>query len=355
MKILYVTPERLNNEGFVGSMIQLRQRTGSGVGLIAVDEAHCVSEWGHAFRPDYLKVARFSKEVHAERVVCLTATATPKVASDICRSFDIDESTGLFKTESYRPNLTLLVEGILPSPRYETDKLERLCPFLKKHPGSTIVYVTLQKQTESLAAQLNRAGFDAVAYHAGMKPEDRTAIQNQFMKKPKLIIVATIAFGMGIDKEDIRNVVHFDFPRSLEGYSQEIGRAGRDGKPSTCLLYLCGSDMKQRIGFSKGDTPRYEDIRSLLSEIFVDNGALKPGDVLEVKTYDQSKDYDIRPATLANLYAQLELHFQLMKAITPKYRYVAYALAGFGFRLCSMFHAITIYHGCSSNHLVLLV
>lgn len=184
-----------------------------GVRLLAVDEAHCISEWGHAFRPDYLKVARFAKEIEAARVVCLTATATPTVAKDVCKAFQIPE-TGLFRTPTYRPNLRLLARSF----QTKKESYPELRSFMKGHPGPTIIYVTLQTHSEELAEQLRKHGFKARHFHAGMKAEEKTDCQEEFMTSRDLIVVATIAFGMGIDKADIRNVVHYDIPRSLEGY-----------------------------------------------------------------------------------------------------------------------------------------
>ena len=183
LDILYCAPERLNNEGFVGSMAHVR----GGVRLLAVDEAHCISEWGHAFRPDYLKVARFAKEIQAEKVVCLTATATSQVAKDVCRAFEIPED-GLFRTPSYRSNLRLLAQS------YQTkkDSYPELRSFLKAHPGPTIVYVTLQKHAEDLAEQLRKYRFKARHFHAGMETQEKIECQDEFMKSNDLIIVVRI-------------------------------------------------------------------------------------------------------------------------------------------------------------------
>lgn len=227
LDILYCAPERLNNEGFVSSMVcfhfaiilrgwQLileQANVRGGVRLLAVDEAHCISEWGHAFRPDYLKIARFAKEIQAERVVCLTATATPTVAREVCKAFDISEA-GLFRTTTYRPNLRLMARSF----QTKKESYPELRYFLKGHPGPTIIYVTLQKQAEELAEQLRKHQFKARHFHAGMKTEEKTACQEEFMASSDVIVVATIAFGMGIDKADIRNVIHYDIPASLEGY-----------------------------------------------------------------------------------------------------------------------------------------
>nr|POE92361.1 atp-dependent dna helicase recq [Quercus suber] len=312
LDIVYCAPERLNNEGFVASMAHVR----GGVRLLAVDEAHCISEWGHAFRPDYLKVARFAQEIQAERVVCLTATATPAVAKDICNAFNVPDE-GLFRTTTYRPNLRLLADSF----HTKAQAYQNVCAFLKVHPGPTIIYVTLQKQTEDLARRLSDEGFTTRSFHAGMKPAEKSDCQDAFMISDKLIIVATIAFGMGIDKANIRNVIHYDLPRSLEGYSQEIGRAGRDGRLSHCLLYLCAEDLHLRESFARGDLPSKTSVSNLLREVF---GSQPRDGVVEASTLQQSKQYDIRPTVLGNIYAQLELRFRLLRATTPKYTSYTY-------------------------------
>lgn len=292
-----------------------------GVRLLAVDEAHCISEWGHAFRPDYLKVARFAQEIQAERVVCLTATATPTVAADICKAFDIPQSSGLFRTPTYRSNLRLLARSF----QTKKESYPELIKFLRAHPGPTIIYVTLQKHTEELAEQLQAHGFKARYFHAGMKTEEKTMCQEAFMASSELIVVATIAFGMGIDKADIRNVVHYDIPRSLEGYSQEIGRAGRDDKTSQCVLYLCAEDLHLRESFARGDLPSKASVAGLIKEILssppVDAAG---GSVLEHNLYQLSKKFDIKPTVLSNVFAQLELRFGLLRATTPKYTSYSY-------------------------------
>jgi len=260
LDILYCAPERLNNEGFVASMASVK----GGVRLLAVDEAHCISEWGHAFRPDYLKVARFAKEIQAERVVCLTATATPKVAQDVCKAFDIPPNEGIFRTPTYRDNLKLQARS------FETkdESFPELLSFLKQHPGPTIIYVTLQKHAEGLAARLRKSKVRSRHYHAGMDKDEKSSCQDEFMSSKNMVICATIAFGMGIDKADIRNVIHYDFPSSLEGYSQEIGRAGRDGKQSYCMLFLCAEDFHLRESFARGDLPSKKSVRSLIQQVF---------------------------------------------------------------------------------------
>lgn len=182
LDILYCAPERLNNEGFVAAMANVQ----GGVRLLAVDEAHCISEWGHAFRPDYLKVARFAKEIQAERVVCLTATATPQVAKDICSAFDIPPA-GLFKTTTYRSNLRLHAQSY----QTKSESYPKLRAFLHAHPGPAIIYVTLQKHAEDLAEQLRKHKLKARHFHAGMKPEEKTRCQDEFMSSNEVVRIRT--------------------------------------------------------------------------------------------------------------------------------------------------------------------
>jgi len=316
LDLIYCAPERLNSEGFTASLKDIP----GGIRLLAVDEAHCISEWGHSFRPDYLKIARFAKEAQVERVVCLTATATQRVTEDIRNAFSIPEE-GLFRTAVYRPNLRLLAEANTK----DTDHVAKLVRHLEKRPGPTIVYVTIQKATEILAADLKKRGFNAKPYHAGMQAELRTRTQEEFLASEDMIVVATIAFGMGIDKPDIRNIIHFDVPDSIESYSQQIGRAGRDGKPSVCMFYLATKDFHLRNIFTYGDRPSIRSLRLLMQDICTPARAqLKTGDTFTVSLYTQSKDTDIKSITLGILYAHMELHFHLFRAsgaLYSKYNY----------------------------------
>lgn len=308
LKLLYVAPERLQNEGFVAMISATKIR------MVAVDEAHCVSQWGHAFRPDYLKVARFVKEVQAERVLCLTATATPQVVKDICNAFDIEEE-GVFRTTSYRSNLSLRAQSL----RNDAEKLTALKKFLKDNRGSTIVYVQTHDQTDQVCNALKANGFNAHRYHAGMATDERSRVQELFMKSKDIVIVATVAFGMGIDKPNIRNIVHYAIPKSLEGYSQEIGRAGRDGLASGCMVYLCAQDIAIMEEWSRADVPSRRSVKGLVGDIFNDHQHVKPGAVVERDLNEESRKWDVRRNALDLLNAHLELHFQLIRAITPKY------------------------------------
>lgn len=205
----------------------------------------------------------------------------------------------------------------------------KLTKFLRKHPGSSIVYVTLQKQTEQLATDLRKDGFKARAFHAGLDTAIKAQLQDEFMRCDDLVIVATIAFGMGIDKANIRNVIHYNIPSSLESYSQEIGRAGRDGKVSNCVFYVCGEDLHLREMFARGDLPSKESVRGVLQDIFDSSTVqLKIGAEFQRNQSQQTRDFDVRPTTLSNIYAQLELTHNLIRATTPiytKYQYTVTA------------------------------
>ncbi|MBU0571974.1 MAG: RecQ family ATP-dependent DNA helicase, partial [Candidatus Omnitrophica bacterium] len=216
LKILMISVERFKNERF---RIQLK---GIRISLLVVDEAHCISEWGHNFRPEYLKIPFYKEEFKINQILLLTATAAPRVRDDMCAKFNVPEQNVVI-TGFYRKNLFLQV-----SPVCEDEKDSRLLSRVNENAdAATIVYVTLQKTAEKVAGMLNSNGVNAMSYHAGLQNDERVEIQNKFMGGKVPVVVATIAFGMGIDKKDIRRVLHYDLPKSIEGYSQEIGRAGR--------------------------------------------------------------------------------------------------------------------------------
>ncbi len=292
LKLLYVAPERFNNERFLALL------GGLPIALFAVDEAHCISEWGHNFRPDYLKLAVRARELGAERVLALTATATPAVVADIRAGFGIDEGDSVV-TGFYRPNLTLLTTPVADRSRDQL-LIDRL---RERPPGSTIVYVTLQRTAFRIAALLAAAGIPARAYHAGMSTEDRVEVQEWWKGGAQNVVVATIAFGMGIDKADVRYVYHFNLPKGLESYSQEIGRAGRDGAPSICELFACSDDVPVLENFAYGDTPTRGSLEGLLDEVF----AHELGIPFAVSEYDLSTRHDIRGLVLKTILTYLEL------------------------------------------------
>ncbi len=301
LKLLYAAPERFNNERF----LQLMKR--AQISLFAVDEAHCISEWGHNFRPDYLKLADIAKEVGAQKVLALTATATPKVVKDICAGFGISANSAVV-TGFYRDNLVLC---LTPVPSSDRDALLVKRLQLRK-PGSSIVYVTLQKTAERVAAMLQAAGFEAKAYHAGMETEARSAVQEWWMEAPAGIVVATIAFGMGIDKAAVRYVYHYNLPGGLEAYSQEIGRAGRDGQKSTVELLACPDDLPTIENFAYGDTPTTEAIAALTQDI------MSREEDFDLDLYSLSDTLDVRQLVLRTLLAYLELSGHIRQG-TPYY------------------------------------
>ncbi len=289
LKILYVAPERLANEGFRARLQRMN------VSMIAIDEAHCISEWGHNFRPDYLKLAKLCRDLGVRRVLCLTATATPPVAADIRRGFGIAEKDHV-QLSFHRGNLDLRV-----SPVSAAERKDLLLSRLRECEGPAVVYVTLQHTAEEVATFLKRNGLSAQAYHAGMPDEFRSAAQEGFMDGITRIIVATIAFGMGIDKADIRAVFHYNLPKSLENYTQETGRAGRDGLPSVCELLACGGDLTTLENFIYGDTPTLAAVRNLVDHV------LRLGGEFDVSVYELSGVNDIRPLVVNTLLTYLEL------------------------------------------------
>ena len=235
VKMLYVAPERLRSLEFV---LSLRR---AGVGLFVVDEAHCISEWGHNFRPDYLFLPRAVRDLGNPPVLALTATATPRVRQDILRSLKM-RSPEVVVTSFNRPNLTYRV---VPA-REKKHKLPRILDVIRTSPPPGIVYGTTRKECEELAAELRRAGVDAAAYHAGMGSGARASVQERFMTDELGVVVATIAFGMGVDKPNVRFVIHSSVPGSLPAYIQESGRAGRDGLNAECVVLYRGADLGRR-------------------------------------------------------------------------------------------------------------
>ncbi len=236
IKILYVAPERLALSGFQRFLQSLD------VSLIAIDEAHCISEWGHDFRPDYRNLKSLRKDFPGVPVIALTATATEPVREDIVNQLALDKPE-IFISSFNRPNLTYTIQP-------KTEPLGSLLHLLEKHQGgSAIIYRFSRKATEETALELSERGFSALPYHAGLERDLRRETQEKFIRDQVQIVVATIAFGMGIDKPDVRLVVHYDLPKTVEGYYQETGRAGRDGLPSDCVLFYSYGDRSKQEYF----------------------------------------------------------------------------------------------------------
>ena len=249
-RLVYIAPERFYNQIFLAELKKIK------VSLFAIDEAHCISQWGHDFRPSYLRLKEVIKMVGSPTVVALTATATPEVRADIVKQLALKESE-LVITGFSRPNLQL---AVIPSSSGQ--KIENILNFLITNPeiGSGIIYVGTRSKADELLEVLMDNDIKAVAYHAGMDPSSRDWVQEQFMRGEAQVVVATNAFGLGINKRDIRFVIHHDLPGTIEAYYQEAGRAGRDGKPSFCLLFYNQQDRYLREFFIKGDNPNPEVI-----------------------------------------------------------------------------------------------
>jgi ATP-dependent DNA helicase RecQ len=307
LKILMISVERFKNERFRAQLKRLK------ISLLVIDEAHCISEWGHNFRPEYLKLPQYREEFGIQQVLLLTATATPAVREDMANKFNIP-SQNVTVTGFYRSNLKLEV-----SPVAESEKRAYLLCRLQENPDApTIVYVTLQKTAEAVAEYLNQRGLLAQAYHAGLDSDLREQIQNEFLAGSCPCVVATIAFGMGIDKADIRRVIHFDLPKSLENYSQEIGRAGRDREQAFCEVLASREHLPVLENFIYGDTPEISAIQSLL-EILINH----PEPIWEFKLRSLSQELDIRELPLKTLLVYLDMQGILL----PKYtRFDDYSL-----------------------------
>jgi len=297
-RLVYAAPERLRQRPFVHALAR------AGVRQVVIDEAHCLSMWGHDFRPDYLFVRRVLRDLGEPRVLAMTATATPAMMTEIAAS--LDRPLCVVNTGVLRDNLFLIAQAA----DTEEHKLRLLLPFVQRQQrhGSGIVYVNSRDHAEKLETTLHRAGVDARAYHAGMPLTARDALQNRFMNGEVRVMVATVAFGMGVDKADIRFIAHYNPPRSLEAYSQESGRAGRDGKPAVCLLLHTRGDRANLKKWSReqavdkdGLRAVYRSVRGLLGHGGNGSGIDGTGlvDAVELRdrlSYEGQSEVDLRVA-----------------------------------------------------------
>lgn len=276
--LVYIAPERLRSSLFLEKLRETQ------VQLLAVDEAHCISEWGHDFRPDYARLGRLRQRLNNPQTIALTATATPDVRRDIAQQLNLREPQ-VFITGFARPNLRFEVEQAFSDP----DRDRVLADFLRETPGAGIIYSATRKGCEALAPVLTKtSGRKVGLYHAGLEPEARRRVQDEFMSGQTPIIVATNAFGMGIDKSDLRFVVHYNIPGTLEAYYQEAGRAGRDGQPSRCLLIYATRDRR-------------------IQEFFIDSSYPEPHIVEEVYDFLHEIDDDPIELTLDEIRERLNL------------------------------------------------
>ena len=253
-KLLYVAPESLTKAENVAMLKEIK------ISFYAVDEAHCISEWGHDFRPEYRRIRNIIEEIGVSPIIALTATATPKVQSDIIKNLGMTDAT-VFKSSFNRPNLYYEI-------RDKSDPKRDIIKFIRQNPGkSGIIYCLSRKKVEELAELLNINGIKAAPYHAGLDAKTRAENQDRFLMEDVDVIVATIAFGMGIDKPDVRFVIHYDIPKSIEGYYQETGRAGRDGKEGQCITFYSYKDIQKLEKFMQGKPIAEQEIgKQLLTE-----------------------------------------------------------------------------------------
>ena len=316
-KLLYVAPESLTKEDNVEFLKSVK------ISFYAIDEAHCISEWGHDFRPEYRRIRPIVDEIGKAPIIALTATATDKVRTDIKKNLGIVDATE-FKSSFNRPNLYYEV-------RPKTQNVDKdIIKFIKQHPGkSGIIYCLSRKKVEELAAILRANDIKAAAYHAGLDSSTRSNTQDEFLMENIDVIVATIAFGMGIDKPDVRFVIHYDIPKSLEGYYQETGRAGRDGGEGICLAFYSYKDLQKLDKFMEGKPVAEQDIgRQLLVETaaYAETSVCRRKMLLHYfgETYDKDNcgncDNCLHPKTKIEAQDQLVIVLKSIQAIKENFR-----------------------------------
>ena len=348
-KILYVAPESLVKPENV-SFLQ-----GVKISFYAVDEAHCISEWGHDFRPEYRRIREIVDEIGRAPIIALTATATPKVQSDILKNLGILDAR-VFKSSFNRTNLYYEVKD-----KVDADK--DIVRYIRQNPGkSGIVYCLSRKKVEEMAEFLNINGIKALPYHAGLDAKTRSENQDRFLMEDVNVIVATIAFGMGIDKPDIRFVIHYDIPKSVEGYYQETGRAGRDGKEGVCIAYYSYKDILKFEKFMKGKPLAEQEIsRQLLDEVasYAESSQCRRKLLLgyfgEDFLVDNCGMFDncLHPRAVFDGRAEMKLAIKLILSLKEHFKveHLAAILAGNETALVKSYnHDKSVYFGAGSQH-----
>ena len=348
-KLLYVAPESLTKEDNVAILKDVK------ISFYAVDEAHCISDWGHDFRPEYRRIRPIVDEIGRAPIIALTATATPKVQSDIVKNLGIPDAT-VFKSSFNRPNLYYEV-------RDKVEPEKDIIKYIKQNPGkSGIIYCLSRKKVEELANMLTINGINAVPYHAGLDAKVRAENQDRFLMEDIDIIVATIAFGMGIDKPDVRFVIHYDIPRSLEGYYQETGRAGRDGKEGVCITYYSYKDICKLEKFLQGKPVSEQEIgRQLLMETvaYAESGECRRKLLLGYfgEDYPQDNcgacDNCLNPKPKFDAAGDMKLAIDLVASLPEHFKveHLANILAGINTALIKSYkHDKTKFFGAGSQH-----
>ena len=348
-KLLYVAPESLTKEENIQLLKEIK------ISFYAVDEAHCISEWGHDFRPEYRRIRNLINEIGNAPVIALTATATPKVQSDIMKNLAIPDAR-VFKASFNRPNLLYEVR----------DKIEPekdIIRYIKQNPGrSGIIYCLSRKKVEEMATLLEINGIKALPYHAGLDAKTRSDNQDKFLSEEVDVIVATIAFGMGIDKPDVRFVIHYDIPKSIEGYYQETGRAGRDGGEGVCITYYSYKDIRKLEKFMQGKPVSEQEIgRQLLMETvaYAESGECRRKLLLNYFGEDYPKDNCgscdncVTPKTRFDGQKHMLLVIGLIQALPEHFKleHLAAILAGkSGAMIKSYQHDRLTYFGAGKEH-----
>ncbi|NLZ19510.1 MAG: DNA helicase RecQ [Bacteroidales bacterium] len=348
-KLLYVAPESLTKEENISLLREVR------ISFFAVDEAHCISEWGHDFRPEYRRIRTLVDQIGRAPIIALTATATPKVQSDILKNLGIPDAA-VFKSSFNRPNLYYEI-------RDKVDPEKDLIKFIRQHAGkSGIIYCLSRKKVEEMAELLCINGIKALPYHAGLDAKVRAENQDRFLMEEVQVIVATIAFGMGIDKPDIRFVIHYDIPKSIESYYQETGRAGRDGQEGLCIAYYSYKDIQKLEKFMQGKPVAEQEIsRQLLSEVlaYAESSQCRRKLLLNYFGEDYTEDNCqccdncLRPKPTFDGREEMKLVLKLVKALPEHFKldHLANILAGVSNSLIKSYkHDELPFFGAGKSH-----